>query len=469
MTGARPAPRWNPVPIAIGVYAALIATARSSATAALLAAPLALAGIAWWTLSGPRRWIAGFIAAAILLPPLPIALGDTGPHPCLLFGVFGILAGVIYRRAWQTTSNALTPPILTLSCALIASLVPAALFSGPQIALQSFARILLFGIGVYLFFYETHMRDDARPISLRPLYWAASIAAAIACFDFYYQLPAPAGFAQQFISTDTVVYRRAQGFFYDASTLGNFCAFFLVLVVAAFTRRTKDTQIPRILLLIGGITFSGALIFSYSRASIANLVLALAALAWVDRARIRWGRAIPLAALSIAAAVAVSYLFLPDLAKLSWIRLSGSIMYLPDYGESVFSGRFESWRVLLRFLGEHPWHAIFGIGYKTLPYSDYIGQTVIADNMYLSMLIETGVVGLGALIWFNVAVLRSARKTMRDSRPISSLLGTWMFCFWLGQCVQMLFSDLLTYWRVFPIYFLVMAWVVRGTSPAQAQ
>ena len=64
----------------------------------------------------------------------------------------------------------------------------------------------------------------------------------------------------------------------------------------------------------------------------------------------------------------------------------------------MFSGRFESWRLLARFLGEHPWHALFGIGYKTLPYSTYLGRTVIADNMYLSMLVETGVIGLAALV-----------------------------------------------------------------------
>jgi hypothetical protein len=38
-----------------------------------------------------------------------------------------------------------------------------------------------------------------------------------------------------------------------------------------------------------------------------------------------------------------------------------------------------------------------------------------------------------------------------------------MFCFWLGQCVQMLSADLLTYWRVLPVYFLVLAWAVRAS------
>ena len=43
-----------------------------------------------------------------------------------------------------------------------------------------------------------------------------------------------------------------------------------------------------------------------------------------------------------------------------------------------------------------------------------------------------------------------------------------MFCFWLGQSVQMLSADLLTYWRVLPVYFLVLAWAVRAQPGARA-
>jgi O-antigen ligase len=171
---------------------------------------------------------------------------------------------------------------------------------------------------------------------------------------------------------------------------------------------------------------------------------------------------------SIALGAAAGYYLLPDLVEMSWRRLSFSAIYFFDAGETVFSGRFESWRLLARFLAEHPWHAVFGVGYKTLPYSDYLGQTVIADNMYLSMLVETGVIGLAALVWFNVAILGAARRAARHSSPNASFFGTWIFCFWVGQCFQMLSSDLLTYWRVLPVYFLVLAIAVRESSKAPA-
>jgi O-antigen ligase len=462
-------PRWIIVSLAIGVYSALVAAAPSLTLAAVLLAPLAVVAVAWWTLALPQRWIGAFLASAILLPPLPIPLGDTGPHPCLLFAALGIFAGALYLRDWRITAGPLERALVCLFSILLASAALAAFYSGPELAAQSLARVLLFGIGVYVFFYAAYMRADGGATRLQPLFWTATASAAIACVDFYYQLPAPAGFGPQFVWLDTGVFRRAQGIFYEASTLGNFCVFFLVMIAVAFTRRGKDTPLSRPALMLGGVLFSAALIFSYSRASIINLLVSLAALVWLDRARIRWRRAIPLLGLSLAAGAAASYYFLPELVNAAWFRISGSALYFFDYGEAIFSGRFESWRLLLQFLTEHPWHAVLGVGYKTLPYSDYLGQTVIADNMYLSMLVETGILGLAALIWLNVSILRCARRAARHSSQTASFLGTWMFCFWTGQSVQMLSADLLTYWRVLPVYFLVLAWTVRESSRTPGQ
>ncbi|MBZ5593827.1 MAG: O-antigen ligase family protein [Acidobacteriia bacterium] len=462
-------PHWILISLGIGAYAALVASAPSLTSRTALAGTPLLAIVAFWTLASPHRWIAGFLASALLLPPLPIALGNSGPHPSLLFAAFGILAGALYVRSWHIAVGRLPLALVCLSCILLGSVALAAFYSGAEIALQGLARVLLFGIGVYLFFYAAYLRLGDRSSGLRPLFWAATASAAIACVDFYYQLPAPAGFGPQFIWTEAGVYRRAQGIFYEASTLGNLCVFFLVMIAVAFSRRPRPMPVSRPVLLMGGMLFSAALIFSYSRASVVNLVVALAALGWLDRSRIQWRRTLSLLGISITAGAAASYYFLPQLVQSSWQRLYLSAIYLFDYGEAIFSGRFESWRVLLRFLNEHPWHAVFGIGYKTLPYSDYIGQTVIGDNMYLSMLVETGVIGLAALLWLNIAILGAARRAARHNNPEASFFGTWMFCFWLGQCVQMLAADLLTYWRVLPVYFLVLAWAVRESSRVPVQ
>lgn len=457
-------PRWIFISLAIGLYAALAAAAPSMTARALLAAPLTLAALLWWTLARPHRWAGAFVAAAILLPPLPIPLGDSGPHPALLFAAFGIFAGALYLCEWRVTIGPLERAFICLFFVLLASSGVAAFYSGAALAAQTLARVLLFGIGIYLFFFTAYVRPDGSPPMVRRLFYAAALSAAIACLDFYYQLPAPAGFSPQFVWLESgAYYRRAQGIFYEASTLGNFCAFFLVMIAVAFSRARNRTLVPRTAMVCGGVLFSAALLFSYSRSSIVNLAVALVALAWIDRGRIRWRKAVPLLAGSVIAGAAASYYFLPRLAEAAWMRFSASFFYFFDYGESLFSGRFESWRVLLGFLAAHPWHAILGIGYKTLPYSDYIGQRVIGDNMYLSMLVETGVVGLAALIWLHIAILRTARQAARHPNPTASFLGTWVFCFWAGQIFQMFSADLLTFWRVLPVYFLVLAWAVRET------
>src|SRR5207244_8717376 len=115
---------------------------------------------------------------------------------------------------------------------------------GPAIAAGSLARVALFGISVYLFFFVAGADGRGLP-SLRSLYWCAVAAALFACVDFYFQFPAPAGYGPQFVWLDSGVFRRAQGLFYEASTLGNFCVFFLVMIAAAFSRPREESPAPR--------------------------------------------------------------------------------------------------------------------------------------------------------------------------------------------------------------------------------
>src|SRR6202035_5513079 len=91
----------------------------------------------------------------------------------------------------------------------------------------------------------------------------------------------------------------------------------------------------------------------------------------------------------------------------------------------------------------------------------FIGVTAVGDNTYLTLLVETGIVGLAAVIALNCAVLVYAFRAAGSASPLRSFCGTWMACFWAGQVVQMFSADLLTYWRVLPVYFFVLALAVR--------
>jgi len=448
----------------LGAFACAIAASPSPLSAAAWSLPLVAIPLALWTLQTPSRWLWCFFFAALLLPPLPFAFGNSGPHLGVALAGIGLVAGVVRLPDWRPKRDLLAFAMAVFFLVLLASSALAVFYSGLAVAAGSLMRVLLFGIPVYIFFYSAYgpassMRGR-EPAGARRLYWFGVLSALFACVDFFYQFPAPAGYGAQFIWLDSGVYRRAQGLFYEASTLGNMCAFFLVMIAVTLLRKRADSRLSRLALWVGAPVLFAALVLSFSRASLLNLLVALSALLYLERARIRIGRLAAIAASCLAAGSLVAWQFFPEAAWSYWQHLLHS-QFLLSQPESVLSGRLASWQVIAAFLAAHPWHAILGIGYKTLPYSDFIGQTIVADNMYLSLLLETGVVGLAAFLLLNFAILRTAWRAARRHDPRASFFGSWIFCFWIGQLFQMLSGDLFTYWRVLPLYFWVLAMAAK--------
>jgi O-antigen ligase len=450
----------------LGAYACVIAASSSPVAAGAWSAPLVAIPLALWTLQTPSRWLWCFFFAALLLPPLPFALGNSGPHIGVALAGLGLVSGAVRLPEWRLKRNLLAFAMAVFFLVLLASSALAVLYSGLSIAAGSLVRVLLFGISVYVFFYSAYgpvaeLREDS-PRGARRLYWFGVLSAVFACVDFYCQFPASAGYGPQFIWLDSGIYRRAQGFFYEASTLGNVCAFFLIMIAVTLLRgRGGERPVSRLALWFGAPVLFAALVLSYSRASLLNLFVALATLLYMERARIRIGRLLAIAASCLAAGSLGAWQFFPEVAWGYWLRLSHSQFFFTQ-PESVLSGRLASWQAIAAFLAAHPWSTILGIGYKTLPYSNFIGHTIVADNMYLSLLVETGIVGLAAFFLLNFAILRTAwRAAARRDDARASFFGVWIFCFWIGQLFQMLSGDLFTYWRVLPLYFWVLAMAVR--------
>ncbi len=191
------------------------------------------------------------------------------------------------------------------------------------------------------------------------------------------------------------------------------------------------------------------------------MALALAVLGWMNRRRVRRGRVAAILLIGGGSAAFLTWKVFPQFAEMYWLRLSLSAEYLFSATSGVLSGRLESWSTLAAWISAHPWQTLFGIGYKTLPYTEFLGAPIVADNMYLSLLVETGIAGLAALVFLNCAILRAAARAARSANARTAFLGSWMLCFWVGQTVQMFSGDLLTYWRVLPVYLWVLALAVR--------
>ena len=134
--------RWSLLPLAFGVWAAAIALSPRWTGKAILAAPAAIVPLLAWTLAKPARWIALFLGTALLLPPLPIPIGDSGPHPSLLFAAIGLFAGLLRAREWHWTSQSPAPQLVALLGVLLASVAAAAVPAKVTAATRQRTRVL---------------------------------------------------------------------------------------------------------------------------------------------------------------------------------------------------------------------------------------------------------------------------------------------------------------------------------------
>jgi len=160
--------------------------------------------------------------------------------------------------------------------------------------------------------------------------------------------------------------------------------------------------------------------------------------------------------------VTAAFVLAPEFSSGYAARFGFSIDNAAAAPDRVLSGRLETWRVIGGLIHDNPIETALGVGYKTLPYTDHFVKPTIADNMYLSMLVETGVAGFAALLFLNVAILRSAWRARNNVQR--SFYARWMFSFWAGETVQMLSGDILTYWRVIPIYLWILAQALRDQT-----
>src|ERR1051326_2116481 len=144
------------IPLLIGAYAAAVAIAPTTTWRLILGAPALVAPAVFWTIFSERRWIVLLFVCALLLPPLPIPIGDTGPHPALAVAALGLCAGLLRLREWDLRRDGVALAMVAMFAVLLSSVALAVVYSGPVIAAGSLARVLLFGVAVYTFFYVAY-------------------------------------------------------------------------------------------------------------------------------------------------------------------------------------------------------------------------------------------------------------------------------------------------------------------------
>ena len=214
--------RVGVLPIFLGVWAAAVGLLPTLGWKLILVAPGVAVAIVCWILYRPSRWLYLLFFCLLALPPIPFqGAGDSGGNVAPLAGGIGALIGLLRIRAWRNLRGSLPLAFAGFLAVLLVSTGFAALYSGTEIAIGSLIRVLLFALGAYVFAYTLAAERTEAPDPLRftrYLFFLAMAAAIFACFDFYFQLPAPAGYGPQFVWLQQGVFRRAQGLFYEAST-----------------------------------------------------------------------------------------------------------------------------------------------------------------------------------------------------------------------------------------------------------
>ena len=370
--------------------------------------------------------------------------------------------GIIRLREWRIRIDTVTVLLVVFTFWLSASALIGAWHTGVRISLLSLARVGLFGIGIWIYLFVVH--GPGRFSRINSFRWAsagfalASVSALWACIDFYYQFPPLTRFAEQYVWLPFGVYRRAQGVFYEAGMLGNLCSMFLVMAAVVSSQpefRKRIASGP--LLALGAVVLLAALVLSFSRSSLLNLLVALGALLVLERRRTHWMRFLGPAFQVLAVSAAVVFFWTPAFFRAFWSRVTDTVVFAGSYTTELLSGRLETWIFLLEHIAEHPLILLTGTGFKTLPYTTHFGKPLIADNMYLSITVETGLLGLAGMLALSWAMLAASLRARREGGPAARFLGTWFFCFWMGQLVQMLSVDVLTYWRVLPLALFILA------------
>lgn len=436
----------------------------------VLTAGIAFLALTFYCIQSPRIWLYGVAATALVIPPFyPSTIGGNIPIYVsnLLFLISGMMLLVRFEE-FSLPSNSLSRAAFYFLMSLAISLPFAYWFSGPDQATQSFLRFLLIlqPFLTYLlvrgFFILKNENQLAKFFTF--LLWLGALSALYGIIDFYYPLPVPHPFADQFIYLKGERIRRAQGVFYEASSFGNLCAFFLSFsLFLLYSLRRRFSTIGQACILVSTGIFTIALFLSYSRGCWLNVLVTGGVFILLQR-KIRFNAVILLILLT-GGFLFLFYRLSPELIFNFFDRRLGALMEFWSDPNLASSGRWENWTTLITYFSDHPWLLLFGIGYKTIPFTNLFGKEIIADNGYLSSLFETGILGMVAFLYLNRVILRLLHKCRLRSSTNCSLYASFLLAFWCGEMVQMVTGDIFTYWRNMIVFLAMMAGLFQLCEP----
>ncbi|HCT7090807.1 TPA: O-antigen ligase family protein [Klebsiella aerogenes] len=218
---------------------------------------------------------------------------------------------------------------------------------------------------------------------------------------------------------------RAGGVANDSSAYGSLA---LILGVASLIglRHTSKSKILYVLILLG-------LVFNIYISLTRTLVFALAVYVFFDLIRTRSLSVFKMLFFAAIGAGVIIYGISNDYIIALMDRITGSGQI------DITSGRLATWSAVPDILGENP---IFGVGYRMA--TDKYG--IVPDNVFISSLLETGVIGLALYMGMLVSLCYCVYKNNSGSLPLL-----------LAFIASGMFVDISTFWISIPALIFFVA------------
>ncbi|MFC3549809.1 O-antigen ligase family protein [Lysobacter cavernae] len=234
-----------------------------------------------------------------------------------------------------------------------------------------------------------------------------------------------------------------------ANELAAFCVTVAVMLFALLMA-AKLSRVWRLALLAGIACMVVGVLYAYSRTAYVGLILGLVTVIMVWRGR--WKMLLPL--LLIAA-------LLPNLMPQSIVERFDSTSVEEGKRDESTELRFEYWKVAMDNFQNHPFT---GTGFHTFHHREINPYGKDTHNLYIRTLTEGGVLGAVVLLGLLIAVLRTARRELSNSRTGSlryalalGLVGAWM-----ALVCGNFFGDRFTYYPMIAYFWTYVALVVKA-------
>lgn len=428
--------------------------------AVAVALPLALVAAAL-LLRTPMWGLYGVIAVAVLLPfaALPFSIGF---KPTFLDVMVGASFFVWFMTLLAGRARGLRFAPFSLLIVIFVAIALAAFVGGLQHAaldkqtLRRFVELLL-GVGIFFVVVDyVRSREQLAALALL-LMWCGFGSALIGIL--LYLLPHelsnqllnqltrfdyPGGFVLRFILDDPALNQRAISTSVDPNVFGG-----LLILLTAFTApqiAAERPLLPRGLAILMTGTMGLALALTFSRGSMAGLVVALTPLILL---RYRW--LLPYAVVGV-----LLLLLLPQAQDYIGHFIAGV------RGEDLATQmRFGEYKDALRLIQRYPW---LGVGFSGAPDIDlYVG----VSSVYLLIASQMGLIGLtayllvlAAFFLFVIGSLRRIRRRTTLAEPL--LLGGASAIF--GAAFAGIFDH--HFFDVAFPHFATLFWLLMGVAVA---